>query len=244
MVNVKRFMRQLALPEIGLEGQERLAKGCVALIGLGGLGCPAARTLAAAGVGHLILIDGDIIQLHNLHRQTLFTTADVGLKKVDIARQRLLELNPDMFVTGIPAFFEQDSHFKWLEQADVVLDCSDRLEVRYLLDNWSKISRRPWIHAGLFQHEAAIAVFNTAGEGPYYTGLFPYQPDSGAVPPCEVAGVMPVLPAVAGNIQAQEAIRLLLGFKGGLQHRMLLINLWELEFQVVSLLPEPEIHTD
>jgi sulfur-carrier protein adenylyltransferase/sulfurtransferase len=206
---VARYHRHMLLPEIGAAGQQKLKAAHVLVVGAGGLGCPAALYLAAAGIGHLCIIDDDRVELSNLHRQVLFDTRDIGAPKAEAAAARLRGLNPDVQIEGRVQRLTAGNALELIAPFDVVVDGSDRIATRYVGNDACVILKKPWVSAAIHRFEGQAMVY-VPGAGPCYRCLFPDTGDD-VVPNCAQAGVLGVLPAVLGSIQATEAIKLLLG---------------------------------
>jgi sulfur-carrier protein adenylyltransferase/sulfurtransferase len=223
-----RYDRHLALAEIGAVGQERLQRARVLVAGAGGLGSPAALYLAAAGVGTLGIIDGDCIELSNLQRQVLFASADVGRGKAAMARERLLALNPEIAVVAHASTLTAQNVTSVLEGYDLVLDGTDRVNTRYLINDACVILGKPLVSAAIHRFEGQAMTY-APGRGPCYRCLFA-QPQPGAVASCAEAGVLGVLPGVLGAIQATEAIKLVTGIGEPLIGRLLIYDALELRF--------------
>lgn len=230
-----RYSRHLALPNFGAHEQLLLKSARVLCIGAGGLGSPAALYLAAAGVGTLGIIDADTVDVTNLQRQILHGNADVGRKKVDSARERLLALNPSVNVLIHNEELTRSNAVDLVEAYDIVLDGSDNLRTRYLSNDICVQQRRPNIYAAVSQFEAQVSLFAPHLGGPCYRCLFPHPPPPGSVPGCAEAGVLGVVPGIAGTIQATEAIKLLLGIGEPLIGRMLHIDAATMRFREIKL---------
>ena len=215
----ERYSRHLLLPEVGVHGQERLKASRVLIVGAGGLGSPAGLYLAAAGVGTLGLVDHDRIELSNLQRQLLFDTASVGNSKALSAQARLRALNPEINVIAHPFELGVDNALELLKQYDCVIDGSDRLITRYLVNDACVILQRPLVSAAIHRFEGQAMTY-VPGRGPCYRCLFP-ESAAGVVPNCAEAGVLGVLPGVLGALQATEAIKVILGLGTPLLGRLL-----------------------
>ena len=234
-----RYARHLILDEVGPDGQRRLKGSSVLLVGAGGLGAPAAIYLAAAGVGRLTIVDFDRVDDSNLQRQVLFTTADIGRPKVDVARERLCAINPHIDVRTIDARFDAGNGLGLVRQHDVVIDGTDNFSTRYLVNDASVLSGRPNVYGSVFRFEGQASVFD-AGRGPCYRCLHPEPPPAGSVPSCVEGGVLGVLPSIVGSIQATEAIKLLIGRGEPLVGRLLLIDALELRFREIAIRKVPD----
>ncbi len=216
-----RWSRQTVLPEIGIEGQKKLLNSNVAIVGMGGLGCPAAQSLLTAGIGQIHLIDGDTVSLSNLHRQPLYNPNDVDQKKVDVAKERLTVLNPETEIQKIDTFLDETNCESILVGTDVVIDATDNIKTRQLIDKYSKQLNIPMVYGGLFRFEGQVSILNVNGS-PGYAELFP-DPLSGG-DTCEDAGVLGMLPGIIGNIQALEAVKLIVGIEPNLIGKLLIYD--------------------
>ena len=223
-----RYARHLALNEIGTAGQQRLAASSVLVVGAGGLGSPAALYLAAAGIGTLGLVDHDRIEISNLQRQILFATAEVGKGKAQAARARLLELNPDVRVVAHELKLAPKNVLQLFALYDVIIDGTDRLATRYLINDACVLLRKPLVSAAIHRFEGQAMTY-LPGKAPCYRCLYPHSPDN-LVPSCAEAGVLGVLPGVMGSLQATEALKLLLGIGEPLTGRLLVYDALSLTF--------------
>ena len=205
-----RYDRQMILPSVGRSGQERLAAATVAIVGAGGLGSPVATHLAAAGVGTLRLVDPDVVDLTNLHRQPIHDESGIGVAKVETARRRLRALNSTVTVEAHRVSLDADNATRLLGGVDVVVDATDRIPARYNLNDAAIALGVPLVHASVLRFEGRLTVFHPPA-GPCYRCLHPVAPEPGSVPTCEVAGVLGVVPGVVGTMQATEVLKLLLG---------------------------------
>jgi molybdopterin/thiamine biosynthesis adenylyltransferase/rhodanese-related sulfurtransferase len=235
----QRYSRHLLIPEVGEEGQQKLLKSKVLLIGAGGLGSPAAFYLASAGVGTLGIVDSDVVDLTNLQRQILHNTDRIGESKVSSAKQTLEALNPDVKIVGYEERLSAANIDRIIEGYDVVIDGADNFPTRYLLNDASVKHRVPVVHGSIFRFEGQVTVFKPF-EGPCYRCLFPEPPPPELAPSCAEAGVLGVLPGVIGTIQATEAIKLLLEIGEPLVGRYLLYDALEGSFREVRLRRDPE----
>jgi adenylyltransferase/sulfurtransferase len=233
-----RYGRHLLLPEVGEAGQRRLKQARVLLVGAGGLGSPAALYLAAAGVGHLGLCDFDDVDRSNLHRQVLHGTGDLGRLKVDSARDRLADLNPDVHVERHAVRLDRHNALELVRAHHLVVDGTDNFATRFLVNDACVLAGRPNVYASVHRFEGQASVFATA-EGPCYRCLHPEPPPPGLVPSCAEGGVLGVLPGLLGLIQATEAIKLLLGIGEPLIGRLLLVDALTMRFQALRLGRDP-----
>jgi adenylyltransferase/sulfurtransferase len=233
-----RYARHLTLPGFGPEGQEKLLRGSVLVVGAGGLGSPVALYLAAAGVGRIGVVDDDVVELSNLQRQVLHRTRDVGTPKVESARRAIAECNPEVRVTCVRERFTHANARALVRQHDVVVDCADNFPTRYLVNDAAVLEERPVVHGSIFLFEGQVTVFD-ARRGPCYRCLFPDPPAPGSVPSCAEAGVMGVLPGVIGTIQATEAVKLLAGLGEPLAGLLLVYDALAMTFRKLRLARNP-----
>ncbi len=197
----ERYRRHLSLPDFGLEGQQKLLESKVLLIGVGGLGCPLALYLSAAGVGHLGLVDDDVVDASNLQRQVLYSAADVGRPKLEVARERILALNPDVSVQLHSVRLDSSNAMQIFEPYDVIVDGTDNFPTRYLSNDACVLLGKPNVYGSIFRFEGQATVFD-ARTGPCYRCLYPSPPPPGAAPSCEEGGVLGVLPGIIAMLQA------------------------------------------
>jgi len=236
---ILRYSRHLLLPEVGLEGQRKLKAASILVIGTGGLGSPVSLYLAAAGVGHIGLVDYDVVDATNLQRQVIHGTASVGELKVESARRRLLDLNPDIEVEVYNEPFTSENAMRIAADYDVIIDCTDNFPTRYLSNDVCVLLGKPNVYGSIFRFEGQTSVFD-ARRGPCYRCLFPEPPPPGMVPSCADGGVLGVLPGTIGTIQATEAIKVLLGIGEPLIGRLLLYNALDMSFDFVTLKKNPK----
>ena len=235
---VARYARHLSLPEVGAAGQRRLKASSALVVGAGGLGSPAALYLAAAGVGRIGLVDFDVVDESNLQRQVLHDTAWVGRPKLESARARLAALNPHVLIEGHPAAFTRENALELVARYDVVLDGTDNFETRYLANDACWLLGKPNVYGSIFRFEGQASVF-WRDRGPCYRCLFPEPPPPGLVPSCAEGGVLGVLPAVVGSLQATEALKILLGIGEPLFGRLLLYDALAMRFEEVEVPRHP-----
>lgn len=234
----ERYKRHLSLPDFGAAGQTRLLESRVLLIGAGGLGCPLAQYLAAAGVGTLGLMDYDVVDPSNLQRQVLYGTADVGRLKVDVARERILAMNPDVKVELHAVQLTSENALGIFADYDVVVDGTDNFPTRYLSNDACVLTGRPNVHGSIFRFEGQATVFD-ATRGPCYRCLYPEPPPPGSVPSCAEGGVLGVLPGMIAMIQATETVKLLTGIGDPLIGRLLQYDALEMSFREFQLRKDP-----
>jgi len=235
---LQRYSRHLLLPEVGLEGQRRLKAGRVLLVGAGGLGSPLGLYLAAAGVGHVGLVDFDVVDVTNLQRQVLHGTRDVGRSKLDSARDRLLDINPHVDLETYDTRLTSDNALEIVREYDVVVDGTDNFPTRYLVNDACVLTGRPNVYGSIFRFEGQASVFATA-DGPCYRCLFREPPPPGLVPSCAEGGVLGVLPGLIGTIQATETLKILLGIGTTLAGRLLLVDALRMQFRTLKLKRDP-----
>lgn len=219
--DLSRWSRQIALPEIGIEGQKKISNSKVAVVGLGGLGCPVANNLAASGIGTLRLIDGDFVELSNLHRQPLYGLDDIKQKKAYAALATLEKKYDSIDLEAIPTMLDSNNAKKLLEDADIIIDATDNIETRIEIDKISKDLKIPMVYGGLYRFEGQVSVFNFNGS-PGYSDLFSKQ--SKESDKCSEAGVIGMLPGIIGNIQALEAVKLIIGMDSALIGKLLVYD--------------------
>ena len=234
-----RYRRHLTLPEVGLEGQQRLLESKVLLIGAGGLGCPLALYLTAAGVGTLGLVDDDVVDASNLQRQILYATDDIGRPKVEVAEARMRGLNPDVEVRTYRERLTSRNALEIFEPYDIVIDETDNFPTRYLSNDACVLLGKPNIYGSIYRFEGQASVFD-ARIGPCYRCLYPEPPPPGSVPSCAEGGVLGVLPGIIAIVQATEAIKLLVGCGSSLAGRLLVYDAMAMEFSEFRLAKDPE----
>jgi len=234
-----RYSRHIILPEVGLEGQKRLKAASVLCIGTGGLGAPLLLYLAAAGVGRLGIVDFDIVDSSNLHRQVIHGTSWVGKPKIESAKNRVLEINPNCQVDLYETRLSSENALDLIKPYDIVVDGTDNFPTRYLVNDACVLSNKPNVYGSIFRFEGQATVFNYEG-GPNYRDLYPEPPPPGMVPSCAEGGVLGVLCGIIGTIQATEAIKIILGQGTTLSGRLLLYNALEMKFRELKLRPNPE----
>ena len=235
---LRRYARQTLLPGFGAEGQQRLKEASVLIVGLGGLGSPVALYLAAAGVGHLRLVDPDVVTLSNLHRQVLYTTPDVKRPKHQAARDHLLRVNPEIEIEASAERLDASNADALVAAADVVADGTDTFATRYLVNDASVRARTPNAFASIRQFDGQASVFGVAG-GPCYRCLFPEPPPAGTVPSCADGGVLGVLPGLLGLFQATEVLKLLAGIGEPLIGRLLVVDALGARTREVQVAQDP-----
>lgn len=236
---IRRYSRHLIMPEVGMAGQRRLKEGSVLLIGTGGLGSPLALYLAAAGVGHIGLVDFDVVDESNLQRQIVHGTATVGMPKIESARRRLHDLNPLIEISTYETQISSANALDLMRPFDVIVDGTDNFPTRYLTNDASVLLGKPNVYGSIFRFEGQATVFSPKDGGPCYRCLYPEPPPPGLVPSCAEGGVLGVLPGVIGTIQATEAIKLLTGIGEPLIGRLMLYDALSMRFRELKLRRNP-----
>jgi molybdopterin/thiamine biosynthesis adenylyltransferase/rhodanese-related sulfurtransferase len=236
---ILRYSRHLLIPEVGLEGQRKLKGSSALVIGTGGLGSPVALYLAAAGIGRIGLVDYDVVDSSNLQRQIIHGTDRVGTLKVESARDRMLDLNPDIEVEVYNEPFTSENAMRIAADYDILIDGTDNFPTRYLTNDVSVFLGKPNVYGSIFRFDGQASVFY-AEEGPCYRCLFPEPPPPGLVPSCAEGGVLGVLPGTIGTIQATEALKVLLGIGSPLTGKLLLYNALDMSFDFVKLKKNPD----
>ena len=236
---IQRYSRHLIMPEVGVDGQEKLLNTRMLLIGAGGLGSPLGLYLAAAGVGTLGIIDFDRVDQSNLQRQIIHSTADIGRPKVDSAKARINSINPEVKVNTYQIRLTRDNIMDIFKEYDIIIDGTDNFQTRYLVNDAYVFLKKPRIYGSIFRFDGQATVFKTP-EGPCYRCLYPEPPPPGMVPSCAEGGVLGILPGIIGVIQATEAIKLAMGRGEPLIGRLMLFNAMEMRFREVTLQKDPD----
>jgi adenylyltransferase/sulfurtransferase len=235
---IARYSRHLILPEVGMEGQKKLKAASILLIGTGGLGSPLGMYLAAAGIGRLGLVDFDVVDFSNLQRQVIHGTKDVGRLKVDSARESINDINPFVNVETYNTGLSSDNAMEIIAKYDLIIDGTDNFPTRYLVNDACVLLGKPNIYGSIFRFEGQSSVF-WAEKGPCYRCLYPEPPPPGMVPSCAEGGVLGILPGIVGLIQANEAVKLILGQGTPLIGRLLLFNALDMKFRELKLKKDP-----
>jgi len=230
----RRYARHLSLPQFGVEAQQRLLASSVLMVGAGGLGSPAGLYLAAAGVGRLVIVDDDAVDLTNLQRQILHSSDREGMPKADSAKQTINGLNPDVEVVALNERFTETNARELVRSCDLVLDGADNFPTRYLVNDAAWLEGKPVSHGSIHQFEGQCTIF-ARDKGPCYRCLFPEPPAPGAAPSCAEAGVLGVLPGLIGMVQATEAIKLLTGIGDPLIGQLLMVDALAMQFRTLGI---------
>ena len=234
----QRYSRHLILPEVGLEGQRKIKNARVLTIGTGGLGSPLGLYLAAAGVGTLGVVDFDVVDQSNLQRQIIHGTKDVGRPKIESAKERLLDINPNVNVEAFETRLTSENALELFKEFDVIVDGTDNFQTRYLVNDAAVLTGKPNVYGSIFRFEGQASVF-WAEKGACYRCLYPEPPPPGLVPSCAEGGVLGVLPGIVGTIQANEVLKVILGAEGILLNRLLLFDAWTMKFRELKLRKNP-----
>ncbi|MBX3244789.1 MAG: molybdopterin-synthase adenylyltransferase MoeB [Acidobacteria bacterium] len=235
---IARYSRHLLLPEVGLEGQKKLKNARVLTIGTGGLGSPLGLYLAAAGVGTIGVVDFDVVDESNLHRQIIHGTKDVGRPKIESATERILDINPNTKVEQYETRLTSQNALELFKEFDVIVDGTDNFPTRYLVNDACVLTGKPNVYGSISRFEGQATVF-WAEKGACYRCLYPEPPPPGLVPSCAEGGVLGVLPGIVGTIQATETLKVILGAEGILLNRLLLFDAWTMVFRQVKLRKDP-----
>jgi molybdopterin/thiamine biosynthesis adenylyltransferase/rhodanese-related sulfurtransferase len=236
---ILRYSRHLIMPEVGMDGQQKLKAARVLCIGAGGLGSPLALYLGAAGVGTLGLVDFDVVDYTNLQRQIIHTTADVGRKKLDSAAEKLKAINPFLNIRTFETRLTSENALELFRDFDIIADGTDNFPTRYLVNDACVLTGKPNVYGSIFRFEGQASVFATE-QGPCYRCLYPEPPPPGLVPSCAEGGVLGILPGLIGVIQATEVIKLILGLGDPLIGRLLLVDALGMKFRELKLRKNPD----
>ena len=235
---VMRYGRHLIMPEVGVEGQEKLIASKILLVGAGGLGSPSALYLAASGVGEMTIIDPDVVDLSNLQRQIIHSTESVGVPKAESAKARIKEVNPNVKVNAIVDSLTNDNVEELIKSHDIVVDGTDNFETRYMVNDACVFHNKLNVYGSIFRFDGQATVFG-APEGPCYRCLYPEPPPPGMVPSCAEGGVLGILPGIVGIIQATEAIKIIMGKGRPLIGRLMLYDALEMKFRELKIRKDP-----
>jgi len=236
---ILRYSRHLIIPEVGMEGQQKLKAAKVLLVGAGGLGAPLGLYLAAAGIGKIGIVDFDVVDFTNLQRQVIHSTADVGRKKLDSAAEKMQGINPHLKIVKHETALSSENALDILKDYDLVVDGTDNFPTRYLVNDACVLLHKPNVYGSIFRFEGQATVFAYEG-GPCYRCLYPEPPPPGLVPSCAEGGVLGILPGTIGLIQATEAVKLILGIGEPLVGRLLLFDALGMRFRELKLRKNPE----
>ena len=232
------YQRQIQLKEIGLQGQEKLSKTKVLVVGVGGLGCPVSMQLVAAGIGEIGLVDHDKIELSNLPRQTLFSVNDIGENKTKVAKDVLTNFNPNCIINTYPISLTNTNAIDLLINYDIVIDCTDNFSTRYIINDACYLLSKTLVYGSVYAYEGQVSVFNHKdmnGIEANYRHIFPHPPNQKDIPNCNETGVLGVLTGIIGTIQATEVIKLICGIESNLSNRLLTFNLLTYSTQIIKI---------
>ena len=235
---IERYSRHLIMPEVALEGQKKLKKSSVLLVGMGGLGSPTAMYLAAAGVGRIGIVDFDVVDFTNLQRQIIYSTEDVGRPKLQAAEKRLKGINPHLRIDTFEERLTSENALEILGKYDIIIDGTDNFPTRYLVNDACVLLGKPNVYGSIFRFEGQASVFY-AKDGPCYRCLYPEPPPPGLVPSCAEGGVLGILPGNIGLIQTTEAVKLILGIGDSLVGRLLLFDALAMKYRELKLRKDP-----
>lgn len=231
---LERYSRHIILKEVGVKGQKKLLNASVLIIGAGGLGAPAAMYLAAAGVGHIGIVDADEVDLSNLQRQIIHSTADIGKVKVKSAKESMLAINPDIKVDTYRTFVTSENIMELLKDYDFIIDGTDNFPAKFLINDACVMAKKPFSHAGIIRFQGQLMTY-VPGEGPCYRCVFKNPPPKDAVPTCKLAGVIGAMGGVIGSLQAMEAVKYIIGQGDLLTGRLLTYDALKMQFRTVPL---------
>ncbi|MCW2119524.1 HesA/MoeB/ThiF family protein [Flavobacterium sp. 7A] len=234
-----RYNRQIILPEIGDIGQQKLAKARVLVIGAGGLGCPVLQNLAAAGVGFVGIVDGDVVEETNLHRQVLYNLSHCGQSKAETAAKVIAQMNPDVTVTIYNQFFNRMNAFDIVSDYQIIVDCTDTIAIRYLINDVAVYKKIPVVYASIYRFEGQVSVFNYQN-GPSYRCLFLEKEGLQQTPNCETMGVLGVLPNTVGAFQATEVLKIILGVGEVLSGKLMVYDALHFQTQIITFAKNPK----
>ena len=231
---IERYSRHIILKEVGAKGQKKLLNSSVLIIGAGGLGAPAALYLAAAGVGHIGIVDADEVDLSNLQRQVIHTTADIGKSKVKSAKETMEAINPDVKVSTYRMFVDASNIRELIREYDFIIDGTDNFPAKFLINDACVLEKKPFSHAGIIRFQGQLMTY-VPGEGPCYRCVFKNPPPKDAVPTCKQAGVIGAMAGTIGTLQAMEAIKYIIGKGELLTGKLLTYDALKMDFRKIKL---------
>ena len=226
MVDLERHSRHILLPQVGAEGQAKIAKSRVLCVGAGGLGSPVIQYLAAAGIGHLTIVDDDVVDITNLQRQIIHRSSDIGTSKAESAKRYVTDLDPNISVKSITSRLDESNANEMFSGHDLIIDGTDNISTRYLIDDTCVKLGIPWVYGSVYRFEGQVSLFNYQG-GPRYRDLFPEAPPDHLIPSCSEAGVLGVLPGIIGCLQVNEAVKILVNIGEPLSGKLLIYDALE-----------------
>ena len=235
-----RYSRQIMLPQIDIDGQERLLTSRVLIIGMGGLGSPIAMYLAAAGIGHLVLVDDDVVEISNLQRQIAHGNADIGLSKVESAKQTIQQLNPEIKITTHAERLDAQKLSDEIAAADIVIDGTDNFTTRFILNEYSVKNKTPLVSGAAIRMEGQVSVFNKTPNSPCYRCLYKNEGEDELDTSCSTNGVLSPVVGIIGSVQATEAIKVLLDIGETLDGKLLVLDALHMEWRTLKLKKDPK----
>jgi len=238
MRDSNRYIRQIQLPGFGKDGQEKLARSSVLVIGAGGLGVPVIQYLSAMGVGHLGIMDADSIDISNLHRQVIYQSSQAGMDKVTACREWVEKQNPDIILQTYAEFLSVSNALATIASYDLVIDATDNFEARYLINDACVLLEKPFVYGALQGYEGQVSVFNYQS-GPTYRCLYPIPPDAGQIPDCNQAGVLGIIPGIIGSYQALEAVKVLTECAEPLSGKLLVLDFKDHHHYAINIRTNP-----
>lgn len=236
---IERYSRHIILQDVGVEGQEKICNSKVLIIGTGGLGAPAALYLAAAGVGTLGIIDGDVVDRSNLQRQVIHFTPDVGRPKVESAKEKIAQINPDVKVNAIHGLFTAENAMDLIKDYDFIIDGTDNFPAKFLINDACVKGQKPFSHGGILRFDGQTMTYVPGSAS--YRCVFKSPPPANAVPTCSQAGVLGAIAGMLGTIQAAEALKYIVGKGELLTNRLLIFNALNMNFRTVKVKPDPKM---
>ncbi len=236
---IKRYSRHLIMPELGMEGQKKLKSGSVLIVGAGGLGCPLAMYLSAAGIGKIGIVDFDVVDFSNLQRQVMYTTDDVGKPKVEVAQKRIQQMNPNTKVSVYNVPFKSNNAEEIAEEYEVLIDGTDNFPTRYMVNDLAVQTGKKNVFGSIFRFDGQLTVFD-GKNGPCYRCLYPDPPPPGMVPSCAEGGVLGILPGIVGVMQATETIKVITGIGNPMVGHLLLFDALQMSFRKVKIKKDPK----
>lgn len=234
-----RYLRQLQLPGFGPEAQQKLGAANILVIGAGGLGVPVLQYLASMGIGTIGIVDGDTVELSNLHRQVLYAKEDIGSRKALVAAAKLRAMNDEITIHPYPVFLQPENALELIGKYDIVVDATDNFSARYLINDACVILKKPFVYGSVHQYEGHVSTFNVDG-GPTYRCLYPEQPAAHEIPDCNVAGILGIVPGMVGMQQALEVVKLITGIGKNLSSYLQIFNFLNGEQYKIKLSAKPE----
>lgn len=235
MSDMRRYIHQIIIPEVGIEGQRKIAKSKILVVGAGALGCPVLQYLAGLGVGQIGVVDNDTVSKENLHRQVLYYEDEVGKSKAAVAKEKLARLNSDIVINAVTERLDAENAGRIIAHYDIIIDCSDNIETRYCIDQASKLFNKPFVYGGVRRYEGQVSVFNYK-DGPSFFSIFPDKKLFEQELDCASAGIVGYVAGVIGCLQVNEALKIILGMEPCLSGFMLTADLQTMVMRKLKLL--------